>query len=907
MAWSALFIAWAAVSLQARTGTADLAQDTTYILAMLDRADQASALWQLDSVTYYASLAHARILPLTKDRTLMKDPAMRRRLLSFKARSLDLIGHVERRINDLSALDEAFAIYTELGDLHGQAMVHIHYSVRYNTLGDPIKEIEHKRIAIDLFERNGDKQDAAHWLNSLGESYRILGHPSTALEYHLQVLPILQAMKDSAEIAFTYILIGAVHRSTQQWSGALSHFHIARHKYEELHDTLGTAMSYNDLGTAWFGSGDLDSALYWHRRAADLRAQVKNFHGLAHSLRYTAEIYARQQRHDEAITAYKLAAQNYQRVPSYSQVAQAWGSIARIQMDRNEPDSALASITHALDLLQRFNEAKFAFLLYRQLGEIHLFRGELDAARRSYERALAIARESSSVEMEVSVTRELSELHESQGDFRNAYLYHRTYLAARDSLRSRSSKSEVLRLMLEHNAEQAKAEKERDHEERRLEQQAELGSAERQRQLYMAGGGILVLLAIGLVGRLRFSARSRRALQRKQQDLERAKQRAEQSEKFKERFLANMSHEIRTPMNAIMGMTTIMRRNTHLPHQEVYLNAIGQSSENLLHIINDILDLSKLDADRLELEMTPMDPVNVVRTIIEELAPRAAAKGLGLRSEIEDDLPRSVLGDTTRLRQLLMNLAENAVKYTREGHVDITVTAGPITTDGMSMVFAISDTGPGIPPERMDSIFEEFNKAYAYSDGHGRYGGTGLGLAISKRLTELHGGKLTVDSKLGSGTTFTTIIPYTVVAPEDVGPTTESNVELHDLRLLVADDNEFNLMVATDELTDAIPGVRIDVARNGKEAVEQALLHGYDAILMDVQMPEMNGYDATRAIREAELIHGTRRIPILAMTANALDTEIARCHEAGMDGFVPKPFRREELLSELRTLLSDRT
>ena len=266
-----------------------------------------------------------------------------------------------------------------------------------------------------------------------------------------------------------------------------------------------------------------------------------------------------------------------------------------------------------------------------------------------------------------------------------------------------------------------------------------------------------------------------------------------------------------------------------------------------------------------------------------------------------------MLGDTTRLRQLLMNLAENAVKYTREGHVDITVTAGPITTDGMSMVFAISDTGPGIPPERMDSIFEEFNKAYAYSDGHGRYGGTGLGLAISKRLTELHGGKLTVDSKLGSGTTFTTIIPYTVVAPEDVGPTTESNVELHDLRLLVADDNEFNLMVATDELTDAIPGVRIDVARNGKEAVEQALLHGYDAILMDVQMPEMNGYDATRAIREAELIHGTRRIPILAMTANALDTEIARCHEAGMDGFVPKPFRREELLSELRTLLSDRT
>ncbi len=899
-------ILWASAPLKAQPRTPDLAQDTTYAHEMLDRADQVLELWQLDSVTHYASLAKARLLPLVKDKALMKDPAMRHRLLALKARSLDLLGHVERRINDLSALDEALAIYTELGDLHGQALVHIHYSARYNTIGDPIKEIEHKRIAIDLFERNGDQQEAAHWSNSLGESYRILGHPSTALEYHLQVLPILQAMQDSAEIAFTYILIGAVHRSTQQWSGALSHFHIARRKYEELHDTLGTAMSYNDLGTAWFGSGDLDSALYWHRKAADLRARVKNFHGLAHSLRYTAEIYASQRRYDEAIAAYKLAAENYQRVPSYSQVAQAWGSIARIQMNRNLPDSALASITHALDLLQRYNEAKFAFLLYRQLGEIHLFRGEFDAARRSYERALSIARESSSVEMEVSVTRELSELHETQGDHRNAYNYHHAYLAARDSLRSRSSKSEVLRLMLEHNAEQAKAEKERDDEARRLEQQAELGSAERQKQLYMAGGGILVLLAVGLVGRLRFSARSRRALQRKQRDLERAKQRAEQSEKFKERFLANMSHEIRTPMNAIMGMTTIMRRNAHLPHQEVYLSAIAQNSENLLHIINDILDLSKLDADRLELERTAMDPLEVVRSILDDLGPRAAAKGLSLRSEVEDDLPRSVLGDPTRLRQLLMNLAENAVKYTREGHVDITVSAGPITTDGMSIVFAVSDTGPGIPPERMDSIFEEFNKAYAYSDGHGRYGGTGLGLAISKRLTELHGGKLTVESNLGSGTTFTAIIPYAVVVREEEPLEEARDVELRDLHLLVADDNEFNLMVATDELTDAIPGVRIDVAHNGREAVEQALRSTYDAILMDVQMPEMNGYDATRAIRDAEK-SGSRRTPILAMTANALDTEIARCHEAGMDGFVPKPFRREELLSELRTLLRDRS
>ena len=878
--------------------------DTTLAGAMLRRAEAAIALWQLDSVTHYAGLALTRITPLTEDSGLMRDPKVRRSLLGYQARSLELLGRATRDIEDLSALEQALAIYEELGDVRNQARTHHHFSERLSTMGEPLEAIEHLRMAIELMERIGDTATAAAWLNTLGVRYRVMGQPSTALEYHLQVLPTFEAAGDRTAVAFTYILIGAVHRSTQQWTGALHHFHIARRKYAELQDTLGLSMAYNDLGTAWFGAGNMDSAMHWHRKAADLRAHTDYFHGLAYSHLFMAQVHQREKRYDRAIDEYLIAADFFQRVPTYSQVAAVYGYIAQIHKERGDADAALRTITEALEVLQRFKEAQFAGNLYEQAGAIHVYRGEFSAAEEAYRQARVIARESGHLDLEMRVSRQLSKLYEDHGDLRHAYLEHREFLALRDSLRGRSGKTEVLRMMLQHNADRAELEKERREEARRLERQAELASRERQQRFYLSGGGLLVLLAMGLVGRMRFSARSKRKLEEQRRDLESARQRAEQGERFKERFLANMSHEIRTPMNAIMGMTAIMQRGTQLPHQRVYLDAIALSAENLLRIINDILDLSKLDADRLDLEMTPMDPGALVKSLVQELGPKARDKGLELKVDLDPGLPASIQGDPTRLRQLVFNLAENAVKYTTAGHVSIKARPAHDRDKGQCILFTVEDTGPGIPPERAETIFEEFNKAYAYSDGHGRYGGTGLSLAISKRLAELHGGTLTLESRLGEGSTFTAVTPYSLAAPHQGMPISAAEgPELRDLHILVADDNEFNLMVATDELTDAIPGVRIDVAHDGREAVDRALGTRYDVVLMDVQMPEMNGYDATKAIRKAQAqIPGTYT-PILAMTANALGTEIARCREAGMDGYVSKPFRREDLLSELRGAL----
>ncbi|MBK8228027.1 MAG: response regulator [Flavobacteriales bacterium] len=410
-------------------------------------------------------------------------------------------------------------------------------------------------------------------------------------------------------------------------------------------------------------------------------------------------------------------------------------------------------------------------------------------------------------------------------------------------------------------------------------------------------GAVLLFIRIRTGGLKKQKELLERTVAERTAELSQAKDRAERSEVVKQQFLANMSHEIRTPMNAIMGMTGILKRNEHLPEQEKYLNAVSQSSENLLVILNDILDLSKLEAGRTELEQVAFDPRQVIGNVRDILRYKAEEKGLALVVEVDGDLPGMLLGDPTRLNQIVLNLAGNAIKFTERGSVTLRArwVNGELRID-------VIDTGIGIPQDRLYTIFEEFTQAY--SDTARKYGGTGLGLTISKRLAEMQGGSITVKSEQGRGSTFTLTIPYSIASATPATTAPDPGVEgkeLRNVRILLAEDNDFNAMVAQDELADAIPGVRVDVAVNGSIALEMVRANDYDVILMDVQMPEMNGYDATRAIRA--LKGNKSRIPIVAMTANVMKEEVERCKEAGMDGYVPKPFKREELIGALQAAL----
>ncbi len=389
-----------------------------------------------------------------------------------------------------------------------------------------------------------------------------------------------------------------------------------------------------------------------------------------------------------------------------------------------------------------------------------------------------------------------------------------------------------------------------------------------------------------------------------------AKERAERSERVKQQFLANMSHEIRTPMNAIVGMSTVLRRNEHLPAQQEHLDAIATSSESLLGIVNEILDLSKIEAGKLELEKVGLEPRRIIDSVMGVMRYRAEEKGLKLDATIADDVPATVMGDPARLQQVLMNLVGNAVKFTGMGSIRIALDVQERLTDAVMLRCTVTDTGIGIAPERLARVFDEFTQAE--SDHTRRFGGTGLGLTICKRLVEMQGGIISATSTPGQGSGFTFTIPY-ALAPSNVTPSAvegqpstnnqqPSTIALHDLRILLVEDNKLNVLVAQEELIDAIPGVRVEVAANGQVALDMLRVSDYDLILMDVQMPVMDGYEATRAIRS--LPNGKSRLPILAMTANVMKAEVQQCMDAGMDGFVPKPFKQEELVEAIRKVVA---
>ncbi len=779
----------------------------------------------------------------------------------------------------------------------------------------PLKTLEFANSALKLSVDLKDLSRQGQSLFLIAEANRTQGENVAALNFYLQSNNIFEQLSDKLGIAKCKNSIGRMYRLLGDYTAALGYHQSALQFYQEINDPNGIASSLINIGVVFRNLGNKEIALENYKRALEISDGANDLTNKVSALLSIGNVFWYDKNNQEALNYYEKALEEAQKENYKGEHAGGiFNNIGNVYRSLADLEKALDYYDKALKLSHEIGDQNQIAITLKNIGIANKDLKKYSEAIRYLNESKSLAESIHLLKIQRETLEQLSQTYTLLADYKKALEYYVEYSRYKDSLFDEETRDKISLLKLQNEV------REKEDQTTIIEKDTQLKSSEVRnlRNFIILISLLAALIIVILWNRYRLNQKKNEELKKLNSELEHrveertkmlrtenehrriAQEQAELANDTKNRFLATISHEVRTPINAIIGFCDLAIKTNEDSEHQLNLKRVKDSSEHLLAMIKDILDYSQIECGKMKLKITGFDLRKLITSVINAYYLDASAKDINLTFTIADKIPRILLGDPDALRQILYNLIGNAIKFTNKGTVQVNVEPlEKVPSSGqLRLTFIVKDSGIGISKLKQKLIFMDFTQAD--SSASRRYGGVGLGLTISKYFVELMGGKIFVQSEKGRGSEFSFEINLEIPTPSTTKKVVSEVDRTRKLNLLVAEDNLLNCHVIAAFLNRL--GHTSTIAENGKIAIDLLGKQDFDAVLMDIEMPEMDGIEATEAIRNNHGLVRNPKIPIIALTAHALNDYEERCYKAGMDSYLTKPIDIDKLSEVLGSL-----